>query len=196
MNGDRSTVNRKPLRADARRNRDAILQAAREVFDLQGVLAPLDMIALRAGVGNATLYRNFATREDLLSAVMNSDLDEAKAVATRLVADLGPRQALAEWLQWLTWRLRIWHDLPHCVAEAAGEQEGSTNPAVSLLMQLTNDLLEVARATGDAVSSVDAREVFELVIAVSWAVDRFGDLEDLARRRVEVAIAGIFARSS
>ena len=182
----------RPLRADARRNRDAILRAAREVFELEGVLASFDGIALRAGVGNATLYRNFPTRDDLLAAVMESDLEEARAEAKVLVAELAPRQALAEWLVWLTWRLRIWHDLPHCVAEASGEQGASVNPAVALLMRLTGDVLAGAQAAGAALRSVDAREVFELATAVAWAVDRFGDDQSSARRRVEVATAGLF----
>lgn len=182
----------RPLRADARRNRDAILRAAREVFELEGVLASFDGIALRAGVGNATLYRNFPTRDDLLAAVMESDLEEARAEAKALVAELAPRQALAEWLVWLTWRLRIWHDLPHCVAEASGEQGTSVNPAVALLMRLTGDVLAGAQAADVALRSVEAREVFELATAVSWAVDRFGDDQSSARRRVEVATAGLF----
>jgi len=192
MTVDQGAMTPKPLRADARRNRDAILRAAREAFELEGVLASLDGIALRAGVGNATLYRNFPSREDLLAAVMESDLKEAQAQAKTLVAEHAPRQALAEWLQWLTWRLRIWHDLPHCVAEASGEQDSSMNPAVSLLTQLTGDLLVRAQAAGVALLSVEASEVFELATAVSWAVDRFGDNEKSARRRVEVATAGLF----
>lgn len=58
-----------PLRADARRNRDALLHAARSVFAEQGLDAPLDAIARRAGVGRATLYRRFPTREALISAI-------------------------------------------------------------------------------------------------------------------------------
>lgn len=182
----------RPLRADARRNREAILRAAREVFEVEGVLASLDGIASSAGVGNATLYRNFPTREDLLAAVMEADLDEARAKATMLVTEHEPRRALAEWLIWLTWRLRIWHDLPHCIAEAAAEPGPPPNPAVLLLMQLTGDLLASAQAAGVAVRSVEPREVFELATAVSWAVDRFGDDERSARRRVEVATSGLF----
>jgi AcrR family transcriptional regulator len=183
----------RPQRADARRNRDAILRAAHEIFELEGVLASLDSIALRAGVGNATLYRNFPSREDLLSAVMESGLEEARAKAKMLLDVDAPRQALAEWLIWLTWRLRIWHDLPQCVAEASAASNSSPNPAVSLLMQLTEELLARAQAAGAAVSSVKGNEVFELATAVSWAIDRFGDNESLARRRVEVATGGLFA---
>lgn len=192
MKVDQAPVAPRALRADARRNRDAILRAAREIFELEGVFASLDGIALRAGVGNATLYRNFPTREDLLAAVMDSDLEEARAKAKALVAEHPPRQALAEWLVWLTWRLRIWHDLPHCVAEASGEQDSSMNPAVGLLMQVNADMLANAQAAGVALRDVDASEVFELATAVSWAIDRFGDDDRSARRRVEVATAGLF----
>jgi len=58
-----------PLRADAARNREAIVAAARAVFAEQGLDAPLDEIAKRAGTGNATLYRRFPTRSDLVAAV-------------------------------------------------------------------------------------------------------------------------------
>lgn len=186
------TPTSRALRADARKNRDAILRAAREVFELEGVLTPLDGIALRAGVGNATLYRNFPNREDLLAAVMDQDLDEARTKAKTLATELAPRQALAEWLAWLTWRLRIWHDLPHCVATASDEQGSSMNPAISLLIRLTEDLLASAQSAGTALQSISAREVFELAVTLSWAVDRFGDDESSALRRVQVATAGIF----
>ncbi|MFS2108058.1 TetR/AcrR family transcriptional regulator [Sphingomonas sp. Sphisp140] len=184
----------RPLRADARRNRDAILRAARDIFELEGVLASIDKIAIKAGVGNATLYRNFPAREDLLAAVMEADLADARAKAEALMRDELPRQGLAEWLAWLTWRLRIWHDLPQCVAEAQIAPDSSMNPAVSMLVAQTGALAERAHRAGDAIGSVSATELFELVTALSWAVDRFGDDETAARRRVEVATAGLFTR--
>lgn len=192
MPGYRDDTPSRPLRADARRNRDAILRAARETFEIEGVLASLDGIALRAGVGNATLYRNFPTREELLAAVMESDLAEALAEAETLMRNPSARRALAEWLVRLTWRLRIWHDLPQCVAEARDTPNSSMSPAVTLLLKQTGDLLDAAKADGQAVGTLEAREVFELVTALSWAVDRFGDDEVAARRRVEVATAGLF----
>jgi len=66
---DHGTARPAPLRRDAQRNRDALLAAAHEVFAELGLDAPLDVIARRAGVGNATLYRHFPTREDLLGEV-------------------------------------------------------------------------------------------------------------------------------
>lgn len=194
MTPDQGTGAVRPLRADARRNRDAILLAAREMFETEGVFASLDGIALRAGVGNATLYRNFPTREDLLAAVMDTSIDIAQAEAEALAREHSPRAALAEWLVRLTWRLRIWHDLPHCVAAARGAPDSSMNPAISRLVKQTGDLLDQAKEAGDAVGAVQASEVFELVTALAWAVDRFGDDEAAARRRVEVATAGLFTQ--
>ena len=88
---------RRPQRADARRNYEKLLTVAREVFAEQGAAATLDEIARRAQVGPATLYRHFPTRQHLLEAVY---LEEVEALA-RQAADLvglPPWDALAQWL--------------------------------------------------------------------------------------------------
>jgi len=186
----------RPRRADAQRNRDAILLAARETFESEGVLAPFDGIALRAGVGNATLYRNFPTRDDLLAAVIETSYHTAVLEAGELARLLRPGEALAEWLVRLTWQLRIWHDLPYCVATARQDPSSSMNSACSPLLTQTAALLDAAKACGEAVGTVTADEVFELITALSWGVDRFGDDEHAARRRVQVATAGLFIGTS
>jgi AcrR family transcriptional regulator len=71
------------LRADARRNREAILAAARSLFAEQGLEAPLCEIARRAGVGQGTLYRHFAAREDLVAAIAAQELAALEALAGR-----------------------------------------------------------------------------------------------------------------
>lgn len=70
-----------PLRADARRNRDRLLQAATAVFATDGLAAPLDEIARRAGVGPGTLYRHFPTKEALFEAVLLHAGDEGRSIA-------------------------------------------------------------------------------------------------------------------
>lgn len=187
------TAPQRPRRADAQRNRDAILAAARATFDREGVLASLDLIALRAGVGNATLYRHFATREDLLAAVMAAEIDAATAGAAALGQERPPREALAEWLARLTWQLRIWHDLPYCVATSQADPESPVGAACHPLLITTRGLLGAAAAAGDLRAGITAEEVFELVTTLSWGVDRFGDDEAAARRRVQIATAGLFA---
>ncbi|WP_432542673.1 TetR/AcrR family transcriptional regulator [Kineococcus sp. SYSU DK002] len=190
----RGTAPARTPRADARRNREAILRAAREAFEAEGALTSLDGIAARAGVGNATLYRNFPTRDDLLGAVVQDSVDAALRDADDLSRDLPPQQALTEWLVLLTWRLRTWHDLPHCLASAHAETGSPVRSACNPLLQRTADLLARAQEPGGGTGAASAEEVYELVLALSWAVDRFGDDEVTARRRVVLGTAGIRAR--
>jgi AcrR family transcriptional regulator len=183
----------RPLRADAQRNRGAILIAAREAFEADGVLTSLDGIALSAGVGNATLYRNFPTRDDLLAAVMQANIATSLGAADELARTLSPRAALAEWLVQLTWQLRIWHDLPYCLATALKDSASPMQATSDALLVRTGVLLDQAKAAGDVPAAVTADEVYELVLALSWGVDRYRDDQAGARRRVTMATAGIFA---
>jgi AcrR family transcriptional regulator len=87
----------RPQRADARRNYDALLAAAREAFTEAGAGASLEDIARRAGVGVGTLYRNFPTRESLIEAVYVDEIVALQQVADE-TADLQPWDALRTWL--------------------------------------------------------------------------------------------------
>jgi AcrR family transcriptional regulator len=86
------------MRADARRNYDKLLDAARDAFTQDGPDATLDDIARRAGVGPGTLYRHFPTRQHLLEAVYLGEVQEMCRAADDL-ADLSPWDALVAWLR-------------------------------------------------------------------------------------------------
>lgn len=88
---------RRPQRADARRNFDALLAAAREVFSQQGTDASLEEVARRAGVGIGTLYRNFPTRRDLFESVYVGEVEEL-CTAAQTLADRDPWEALVGWV--------------------------------------------------------------------------------------------------
>ncbi|GAA0555229.1 TetR/AcrR family transcriptional regulator [Paractinoplanes ferrugineus] len=88
----------RPQRADARRNFDALLAAARSAFAENGTDASLEDIARRAGVGIGTLYRNFPARRDLFEAVYVEEVNQLSEVATA-VASLPPWEALTVWLE-------------------------------------------------------------------------------------------------
>ena len=88
----------RPLRADARRNVDALLDAAKEVFATSGVDAPVREIAARAGVGLGTLYRHFPHRSDLVTAVFRHEVDACADEAPVLAAESEPGEALERWL--------------------------------------------------------------------------------------------------
>jgi AcrR family transcriptional regulator len=88
----------RPMRADARRNYERLIAAAREAFTEHGAEAPLDDIARRAGVGPGTLYRHFPTRLTLLEAVYREDIDRLSKRAGRLAKERPPEEALRAWM--------------------------------------------------------------------------------------------------
>lgn len=90
------------LRADARKNEEAILEAAKHVFASSGVDAPIREIAGKAGVGLGTLYRRFPTRADLIAAVFRREVDVCADAALTLSADSNPLDALSKWLMHYT----------------------------------------------------------------------------------------------
>ena len=89
------------LRADARRNREELLDVARQVIREQGVDASLRDIARRAGVGIATLYRHFPTRDDLIAAIIGEGIQRLNARAAELAETKPPGEALEEWLSYI-----------------------------------------------------------------------------------------------
>jgi AcrR family transcriptional regulator len=87
------------MRADARRNYDKVVAAAREVFAAEGAEASMDAVARKAGVGVGTLYRHFPKRIDLVQAVYQDDVDELVETARRVVAELEPWPAVVAFLE-------------------------------------------------------------------------------------------------
>ena len=88
---------RKP-RADAQRNRERILVAAKEVFTRDGATASLDDIARLAGIGPGTLDRHFPTRDALIEAVYRSEVEKLAAAEQRFAATMPPLEALRAWM--------------------------------------------------------------------------------------------------
>src|SRR4051812_16910406 len=88
---------RKP-RADAKRNRERILEVAKEAFTRDGGAASLDDISRRSGIGSATLYRHFPTRDALIEAVYRGEVERLAAAEQRLAASMPPLQALRAWM--------------------------------------------------------------------------------------------------
>ena len=97
--GDVPSKPDRPLRADAQRSEDAVLEAAKAVFATSGVDAPVREIAAKAGVGMGTLYRRFPKRADLVAAVFRREVDACAAAAPALAAEYAPGEALGRWLQ-------------------------------------------------------------------------------------------------
>jgi AcrR family transcriptional regulator len=94
-----SVPSTRPRRADAQRNHDAVLAAARAVFAQAGIDAPMEDVARAAGVGKGTLYRRFPTREHLFAAILQDRVDELDASAQRALDAPDAWRALSEWLK-------------------------------------------------------------------------------------------------
>lgn len=92
----------RPMRADARRKREAVLTAAVEVFAEHGVDIALDEVARRAGVGIATLYRHFPTREALITGAYVREVDKLCDGVEDLLAEMPADQAMVSWMQRFT----------------------------------------------------------------------------------------------
>jgi AcrR family transcriptional regulator len=98
MRGAALTTQPSPLRADARRNRERILEAAVRAFSDKGADVPIDSIAKAAGVGSATLYRHFPTREALVEAAYRNELARVCDSAAELLSDFPPDRAMRLWM--------------------------------------------------------------------------------------------------
>jgi len=97
--GEPEVEGRRPMRADARRNYERLVAAAREVFAREGGEASMEAIARQAGVGVGTLYRHFPKRIDVVEAVYRTDVDTLVHTAEEAVADLEPWPAVVAFLE-------------------------------------------------------------------------------------------------
>ena len=95
-NGDASP---RPLRADAAKNRERILEAAEATFTAEGVAAPIDAVAQRAGVGVGTVYRHFPTKEALFEAIVTARLDALCETTKQLAEGEAPDEAVFSFLR-------------------------------------------------------------------------------------------------
>jgi AcrR family transcriptional regulator len=161
----RSTTETKPprVRADAQRNLDALLEAAKAVFSASGVDAPVREIAARAGVGLATVYRHFPQRSDLVAAVFRREVDACAAAATTLAREQEPGEALVSWLKRYTHFIATKRGL--AAALHSGDPAFDALPAYfrEHLEPALQSLLQVAAAAGQIRSDVDAYELLRAV---------------------------------
>lgn len=157
------------LRADARRNYDRLLDAARECLTEQGTEASLRDVARRAGVGIGTLYRHFPTREALLEAVMGSGLDRLAAHAEELTAHEKPGAALGAWLEAFAASATCYRGMPESVLAAVQDRDSALHASCAAMRTQSARLLERAQRAGELRTDVTANELFTLAAGIAWA---------------------------
>jgi len=165
MSTDRyGTVPSKAVRADARRNREAVLETARRVFAADGVGAPIDEIARRAGVGAATIYRHFPSKEALFEAVILDRLLELGTEARVLAAAPDPGAAFFGLLIRLVEEGAAKRDLADALAGAGVELSPAVVAAADELQRLLGELLVRAREGGAVRPEVGVADVAAVVL--------------------------------
>jgi AcrR family transcriptional regulator len=182
-----SPDSKRSLRTDARRNRDALVAAAAEVFEESGPDAPLDVIARRAGLGNATLYRHFPTRADLLVAVFAGDVEALQARGEALLDADRAGDALFEWLAAFVALVASKRELATAVP-AEGASSALLDRWHASMRDMASALLARAQAAGEAADDVGAGDLLALCSGIASgaaAEDQLGRLLRLVRRGTE-----------
>lgn len=160
---------RRAPRADAQRNRDLLVAAAREVFAERGADAPLDEIARRAGIGNATLYRHFPDRRELLIAVYADEVNQLCARGETLLADEPARESLFIWMGEFVRHVASKRDLALAIpGDPAGRRTAQFDDWHQAMRTTAGRLLARAQAVGAARPGLDAADL--LVLASGIAV--------------------------
>jgi AcrR family transcriptional regulator len=179
------------MRADARRNYEALISAARELFVELGSEAPLDEVARRAGVGAGTLYRHFPTRADLLAAVYAADLEELAAEGHRLVETEEPGTALDKFLSaYLTMSLRN-----GAIKRAMQTMLSDTEPVPAALTTCRStvhavwaEILERAQNAGAARTGIEPATLMKMIYGIAMATQ---DNPESAAAMLDVVRAGV-----
>jgi AcrR family transcriptional regulator len=155
------TVTR-PHRADARRNFDALLVAARDAFNHDGIDVALEDIARQAGVGIGTLYRNFPTRSDLVEAVYISEIEEL-VQAARDAAELEPWEALETWLR----RFSGYVATKLALLQGLNKDSEMLTVCRTAMFRAASPLLERAQTAGEIRTDTNVDDVLRLVSGVT-----------------------------
>jgi AcrR family transcriptional regulator len=166
------------MRADARRNYERLLAAAREAFGERGTEASLDDIAKRAGVGPGTLYRHFPTREALLAAAYRSDVEARTARAEELAETLPVEEALVSWLRVQVQEIKGKRGLGSAVKTMLGGDSETLAFCRELMHAGVRRLLEPAQEAGIIRSDVGPADVLRLVHGVAVAAESAPDQAD------------------
>jgi AcrR family transcriptional regulator len=155
----------RPMRADAARNRKALLDAARDAFSRHGVSASLDDVARAAGVGPGTLYRHFPTRDQLVLAVIDDGLRGLHALGESLLADPDPVAALQRWLAAYIEQGGMYEGMARTLVNPGGP-EGKDACAMSRAAGAA--LITRAASTGLIRTSTNVEDVLDLAAAIAW----------------------------
>jgi AcrR family transcriptional regulator len=177
-------------RADALRNRERVMEAAKLVFSAGGPEASLEAVARQAGVGIGTLYRHFPTREDLFEAVYRREVEQLSELAEQLKAEASPTEALRRWLrstvQFVATKKGMMAALAivmNANSELAAYSYGHLTAAIGALLKRAVD-------AGEVRADVNADDLLRALIGMCYMHDQSG-WQDSVIRLLDVFVDGL-----
>jgi len=184
---------RKP-RADAIRNRERVLEAAKAVFSQGGPEASLEAVARHAGVGIGTLYRHFPTREALYEAVYRREVEQLAELAKHLVeTEIAPIEALRSWLRAGVEFIATKKGMAAALAMAAHGSSELVAYSLDRLTRAVGKLLQRAAAAGEIRADIDPEDLLRALVGMCYAHDGTG-WQPKVLRLVDVFIDGLRQR--
>jgi AcrR family transcriptional regulator len=181
-------TDRKP-RADARRNRERILEVAKREFTRVGANASLEDIAKKAGVGPGTLYRHFPAREDLLVAVYRSEMENLAAAQRTLADTMSPAEALRAWLLLFVDAVETKQIIAPVLNALVGDPKKVFEASYAQIHEALRALVKRAVKSGDIRKDLDPIDLLRAIVGVA-NVSAGPDWQQSARRLVEILILG------
>jgi AcrR family transcriptional regulator len=187
---DKST--RKP-RADAVRNRERVLEAAKAVFSAGGAEASLEAVARAAGVGIGTLYRHFPTREALFEAVYRREVQQLADLAEQLKHEPQPVEALRRWLRSNVKFVATKKGMSAALALAAYKNSELFSYSFDRLTRAVGALLDRAIAAGEIRDDISPEDVLRALVGMCYMHDQPG-WQASVLRLVDVFVDGLRIR--
>jgi AcrR family transcriptional regulator len=182
----------RPLRADAQRNRDRLVDAAVRAFSHDGPEVTLEAIAKDAGVGIGTLYRHFPTRLDLVEAVFRDQAEILVAGARELAEAPDAGTALTDFLRLVITHSTKYRGLASALVVALHD-EGSdmARSCHSMVYEAGGLLLDRAKKQGAVRADIDLRDMFKLANGIALAVEQDDGDPDLIDRLLALLVGGL-----
>ncbi|MEB8342446.1 TetR/AcrR family transcriptional regulator [Streptomyces endophyticus] len=185
---DRGT--QRPLRADARRNREKILAAAVRVFTEDGLDAGLEHIAKAAGVGSATLYRNFPTREALIEAAYRNEVAQLCEAATGLLAAHPPYEALRAWTRRFMDYASAKYGMADALRAMAAEGGNPYGHSRDMIEASIAELMEACKEAGAIRSDIPTSDIFAALAGIALTSAR-PEQRAQAERLLDLTLDGL-----
>jgi AcrR family transcriptional regulator len=189
MSRKRSQPAARRPRTDAQRNRERILEVAKEAFTQSGADASLDEIAKLAGVGPGTLYRHFPTRDALIEAVYHSEVEKLAAAQQELSAKFSPIEALRAWMMLFIDYIAAKHIIASALNSVVGGPSRLYESSRDQVTGAIDALVKTAMKSGDIRKDIEPFDLLRALVGVS-NVATGPDWQESARRLVDILIAG------